>query len=285
MTPQEQQLIADLFDRLARLSGARDPQAERFIADRMAATPGAAYAMAQTIVVQDHALKTAEDRIAGLEKDLADARAAAQAPAAGQETASFAPWTSAPAGAGLPQARTATMPASRPAAGTPMGAPQGFGASPVPPAAQPASWDARPTAATSVPSFGRSSFGGGGGFLAGAGQIALGMAGGVLLADAARSMFSGGAFSGGLGGQPTEVVNNETINETIVEEPAAASPWGNAGQDQTGGDNGQDAVPADWGGDGNQDSGFQDNGYQDAGFDPGNQDDGGDTGGDDGSWA
>ena len=296
MTPQEQQLISDLFDRLAGLSGSRDPQAERFIAERMAATPGASYAMAQTIVVQDHALKAASDRIAGLERDLAAARAAADAPAAESAAGSFAPWTNAPRPAGsLPQARDA-MPAGRPAAGAPvgapMGAPAGFGTPAVPaavPPAQSAAWDARPAAATSVPSFGRSSFGGGsamGGFLASAGQIALGVAGGALLADAARSMFSGGS-----GERPAEVVNNETVNETVVEEPAAASPWGSAaGGDAQGdagqeGDAGQDATPADWGGNAGPDDSQQDSGYQDAGFDPG-QDTGSDfDGGDDSGWA
>ena len=64
MTPQERQLVDDLFDRLAQLETApRDPAAERAIADGLARSPNAIYPLVQTVLVQDEALKRADARI------------------------------------------------------------------------------------------------------------------------------------------------------------------------------------------------------------------------------
>lgn len=64
MTQQERQLIDELFDRLARLEGQpRDPDAERAIAEGLAHAPHAIYPLVQTVLVQDEALKMAEERI------------------------------------------------------------------------------------------------------------------------------------------------------------------------------------------------------------------------------
>jgi hypothetical protein len=64
MTPQERQLVDDLFDRLARLETApRDAAAERAIADGLARAPHAIYPLVQTVLVQDEALKRADARI------------------------------------------------------------------------------------------------------------------------------------------------------------------------------------------------------------------------------
>ena len=64
MTPQERQLVEDLFDRLARLESApRDAEAERVIADGLRNAPSAVYPLVQTVLVQDEALKRADARI------------------------------------------------------------------------------------------------------------------------------------------------------------------------------------------------------------------------------
>src|ERR1700674_2613469 len=69
MTPQEQQLVADLFDRLASLEGQRrDPDAERVIREGLGRAPNAVYALVQTVLVQDEALKRANARIEELER-------------------------------------------------------------------------------------------------------------------------------------------------------------------------------------------------------------------------
>lgn len=68
MTPQERQLVAELFERLASLEGApRDPDADRTIRDGLRQAPNAVYALVQTCLVQDEALKQANARIEELE--------------------------------------------------------------------------------------------------------------------------------------------------------------------------------------------------------------------------
>jgi hypothetical protein len=64
MTPQEGQLIDELFERLAKLENApRDVGAERAISDGLARAPHAIYPLVQTVLVQDEALKRADARI------------------------------------------------------------------------------------------------------------------------------------------------------------------------------------------------------------------------------
>jgi len=68
MTPQERQLIEDLFDRLAKLEGGpRDPEAAAAIAAGLRRAPNAVYALVQTTLVQDEALKRANARIEELQ--------------------------------------------------------------------------------------------------------------------------------------------------------------------------------------------------------------------------
>jgi hypothetical protein len=68
MTPQEEELIKGLFDKLSQLkSQARDPAAERLIAQGLARAPHATYALVQTVLVQDEALKLANARIEELQ--------------------------------------------------------------------------------------------------------------------------------------------------------------------------------------------------------------------------
>src|SRR5262245_58338423 len=71
MTPAERKLVTDLFDRLATLEDApRDPDAERVIRDGLAQAPNAVYALVQTALVQDEALKNANVPIQQLESQL-----------------------------------------------------------------------------------------------------------------------------------------------------------------------------------------------------------------------
>src|SRR5262245_53429080 len=68
MTPQERQLIAELFDRLASLENKpRDPDAERAISEGVARAPHALYPLVQTVLLQDEALRAADARIRELE--------------------------------------------------------------------------------------------------------------------------------------------------------------------------------------------------------------------------
>ena len=64
MTPQEQRLVEDLFDRLGKLENApRDSDAMRAIEDGLRHAPNAIYPLVQTVLVQDEALKRADARI------------------------------------------------------------------------------------------------------------------------------------------------------------------------------------------------------------------------------
>lgn len=68
MTPQERQLVDDLFDRLSRVENSpREPDAEAAIMQGLRRAPNAVYALVQTVLVQDEALKHAEARIQELE--------------------------------------------------------------------------------------------------------------------------------------------------------------------------------------------------------------------------
>ena len=69
---EDQHAIEDLFERLRRVeknSGPRDHDAENLIHQRLSEHPGAAYYMAQTIIVQEAALRDQQAKIEALEAD------------------------------------------------------------------------------------------------------------------------------------------------------------------------------------------------------------------------
>lgn len=162
MDRNDQQAIEDLFGKLAeveRQGQPRDGESENFIRDRIARQPGAPYYMAQTIVVQEEALKAAQARIAELESS------------ASQGSGGFLGGLF---GGASPSARGSVPRVGR----SPMGAP-----------AMPARGAERRS---------------GGGFLAGAAQTAMGVAGGVLLANMLGGMLAGDAEAADAGVDETE---------------------------------------------------------------------------------
>ena len=210
MTPEERQMLAGLFERIRAAGGApRDAEAEAFLNDAVRATPYAPYVLAQTALVQQHALEAAAQRIAQLE---AAQRAAEQQH--GQEQGSFLGNLGRSIFGG-----PASPPPARPAYDqAPPQAPQGQAYAPPPPpgyaSPRPGPWGA-PQAAPTPPQGG-----GGGGFLQNAASTAAGVAGGVVLGNMLGGLFgghSGGGLFGGsanaslLGGgqQPG---GNETVN-------------------------------------------------------------------------
>jgi hypothetical protein len=71
MTPQERQLVDDLFDRLSKTESApRDPDATAAISQGLRNAPNAIYPLVQTVLLQDEALRRADDRIQQLENQL-----------------------------------------------------------------------------------------------------------------------------------------------------------------------------------------------------------------------
>lgn len=166
MTPQEQELIKGLFDRLSQLeSQPRDPEAERLIAQGLARGPHAIYALVQAVLVQDEALKLANARIEELQVQTSAAAEPEQRPASFLDSMREALGGRAPHGS-VPSVRTA-------------GANQSQGQQPQPgyPRQMPLS---------GYP--GAPGFGSGGSFLGTAASAAAGVIGGSLLLDGIRSL-------------------------------------------------------------------------------------------------
>jgi len=269
MTPQERQLIDDLFDRLAKLESAkRDPEAMSAIMQGLRNAPNAVYALVQTALVQDEALKRADMRIQELE-----AGAGQQAQSGGfldsmrdaifgqNQPHGSVPNVRAPeiAGGGRPawntgqvlQQNQAPGPFNQPGYAQPYGGAQ----------QQP------------------SAFGGGGGsFLGTAAAAAAGVVGGSLLAGSIRSMMGGGNH---------QAFGDAAGHSGGIEDRRPAS-------DQSGGELARDAGINDIGSSGrradNNDSGSRQGFFDQASHDDDDGDhdsDGfdGDDGGDDSDYA
>jgi uncharacterized protein len=186
MTPQETQLVSDLFDRLAKLENTpRDAAADRLIADGLQRAPHAVYALVQTALVQDEALRRANARIEELQEQTGDAAEAEQRPASFLDTMREALTGRAPARGSVPSVRPQGQSMSQnfqsqdtqPQSGSPPTPPPGYPGS-VPPGA-------------------------GGSFLGNAASTAAGVLGGALLLDGIRSMFGhhpGGGAPSSFGG-------------------------------------------------------------------------------------
>ncbi|EAQ36534.1 hypothetical protein NB311A_14742 [Nitrobacter sp. Nb-311A] len=194
MTPEERQLVDDLFTRLAGVENTpHDPAAAAAIAEGLRRAPNALYTLVQTVLVQDEALRRAHDRIQQLEAGGADGQAASAGGFLGQMRDTIF-GTPAPRGS-VPNVPPA--PSGRPVWNTGEALQQtgqagrsdrGPGSSPygtLPPQA------------------------GGGSFLGTAAAAAVGAVGGGLLLSSIRSMMGGGEAhassfgdSGSLGSSP-----------------------------------------------------------------------------------
>jgi uncharacterized protein len=172
MTPQEQELLSELFDRLAKSeTNPRDLDAERMIADGLRRAPHAVYALVQTALVQDEALKRANARIEELQ-----AQGGSQEQ---QRGGSFLDsMRDAVLGRTEPRGSAPPAPSYRPQPQYPPQAPS------YPPGQSPA------------PVMGPG-FGAGGSFLGTAASTAAGVIGGGLLLNSIRSMFGEHAGLGG----------------------------------------------------------------------------------------
>ena len=164
MDQNERQIIDELFGKLRQAetqSGPRDAQAEGFIREQVARQPAAPYLMAQAIVIQEQALAQSQARIQELEQQL---RSRPASGGGGLFGSLF--------GGGSQQRQPAPPPSNSPWGN------QG----------QPQVGDPR-VAAYANPQYQQRQ---GGGFMAGAMQTAVGVAGGVLIGNALGSMFSSG---------------------------------------------------------------------------------------------
>jgi uncharacterized protein len=163
MDHQDRQAIEQLFGKISqveRQSTAPDAQAADFIRAQIARQPNAPYYMAQTIVVQEQALSAAQGRIQQLEQELASRPAGG----GGFLSGLFG------GGQARPQPHQSYQP--QPMHGMRPHMAPGMGGM--------------------APGMGGMAPRGGGGFLAGAAQTAMGVAGGVLIGNMIADAFSGG---------------------------------------------------------------------------------------------
>jgi hypothetical protein len=238
MTPQESQLVNDLFERLARLEASpRDPAAERMIAEGAQRAPNALYALVQTALVQDEALRRANTQIEDLQAQLEGAPEPTQQPASFLDSLREA-FTGRPQRSPVPGVRASAAPAS------------GY----QPQAAQPQGAQPQPGYPPQMPPPGYApGFGTGGSFLGTAASTAAGVLGGALLMDGIRSMFghrSGGYEPGSFGNLADSRSSHQRGGE---DSGAGASDTGvRGGMDQPGADDSQIA--------GGEDAGFMDAG-------------------------
>jgi len=166
MTPQEQALVDELFDRLAKLeNNPRDLEAERAIADGLRRAPHATYALVQTTLVQDEALKRANARIEELQAQLDGADREPQQ------------------GGFLDSMREAVLGRREPRGSVPSVRSPATQVSPM----APLPYGFEPGYAPQMPT--GPAFGSGGSFLGTAASTAAGVIGGALLMDGIRSMF------------------------------------------------------------------------------------------------
>jgi uncharacterized protein len=224
MTPQEKDLITTLLARLKNAGGQpKDPEADALIRQAMAEQPDAPYYLVQTVLIQDLSLHNAQNRIADLEQQLADAQQAAKptvtsflgglfgsrppAPASGG-TAPAGPWSRAPQVAAAPPAQ----PYAQPGYAQPGYAQPGYG-------------QQAPGGGGFMGGMG----GGGSGFLRSAAATAAGVAGGALLFQGIESLF-GQHYAGGLTGAGM----TPGLGETVVNNYYGSD----AGSDFSGGDAG-----------------------------------------------
>lgn len=209
LNPEDRRAIEGLFDRLAdveRRNPERDAEAQELIDRETVRQPGAPYYMAQTILVQQHALEVAERRIAELERE------AEERSRGGMFGGLFDD------GRGRQNRSEDRQPVQR-------------NRSP---------WDRQDDASDTR--YQRGQVGQGGGFLAGAAQTALGVAGGVLLGSAIGSLFGAGgaqAAESSANDQPAADAGNDNVND----------------QDQGAGQDSGDQSGGDWGDFGGGDGG------------------------------
>jgi uncharacterized protein len=220
MTPQERQLIVELFDRLATLERQpRDREAERAIAEGLARAPNAVYPLVQTVLIQDEALRTANSHIEELRAQLGGDAGATPSSGGFLDTMRDS----------LFGRRDEPRPGPGPQGSVPQIRQGGSPWNTAPGYQSPGYQPAAPVG--SGPAMG----GGGGSFLGTAAAAAAGMIGGGLLLDGVRSMLGGGNHNSAAAGAFDQLSSGKTGED--------ASPWGgNRGSDDLARDAGLDDM-------------------------------------------
>ncbi len=287
MTPQEQEMIQGLIDRVQQTQlPEKDADAEQLLQGSLGRNPDSLYILAQTVLVQKYALDQAQKQLTDLKSQLDQAHQQQQQP---HKATSFL-------GSLLGRDDPAPPPPPPPSGSTPQYAPvPGYQAQP--------SYQPQPGYAAAPQQYGNQ-FGApapqGGGFLRSAMQTATGVAAGALAFQGIESLMhgfggGGGGFGGGQGfggfggGAPREeVVNNYYgdsdrgsggLSPDIEDRRGDNADSGDRFAD-TGSDYGTDGDTGD--NDSSMDVGSSDDSSS---FDSGSDDSSFDSGGDDSSFS
>ncbi len=192
MTPQEQEMIGDLIDRVQKTQLAeKDMDAEQMLQQGLGRNPDALYILAQTVLVQKYALEQAQAQLTEAKAQLEQMQQ-------------------------HPEPKHATS-----FLGTLLGR-NDAPATPPPPPPQQQGWTQVPPQVQYAPVGGYPQYGaplgaGGGGFLQGAMQTAAGVAAGALAFEGIESLMHGFGHAAGYGqgfgsfggdGQHPEIINN-----------------------------------------------------------------------------
>lgn len=217
MTPQEEQLLNSLIDRVNQTTlQEKDPDAEALLNQKLASNPDALYMLAQTVLVQNIALEQAKAQLRELQQKVEQLEQARPQPA---HTTSFLGRLLGERDRPAPPPQQQAAPLAQPAPG-----PQQQAPSPtyqqVPPQYAP---PAQPYPQYGQPQYAQTQYvpaGGQPSFLQGAMQTAAGVAAGALAFEGVESILHGFGHGGygyggpgyGIGGgveeRPVEVINN-----------------------------------------------------------------------------
>jgi uncharacterized protein len=231
MTPEERQLLSALAQRIKNVPPQqKDPEAEQFIRQLVMERPDTPYVLAQTVIMQDFALRNAQSQIEELQRQLSE-----MAPPAQERPGSFlgglfgrspSPQPSTSSSGSVPRVNPWGN-ADTPPPGYGAAPGQGYGPPPQGPVMQPAQT---------------------GSFLRGAASTAVGVAGGALLFQGINSLFSGhhGFSTSALAG----VNPQDSLSEKTIEGPGGAG--GGLQQADFGGDAADFGGDEDFGGDDDQ---------------------------------
>jgi hypothetical protein len=232
MTPDERQLITGLFDRMRGLGLVeKDRDAEALINRSVQQMPDAPYLLVQSVLVQEHALQQADQRIRDLEEQVqrleGQAAEARPTPSGGSFLGGVF---------GGPKAEIQAQPPGRGS---------------VPVTGRPSSFSGPPLGAAAASPMGQGVAAqpwGGGGFLRSAMATAAGVAGGMLLADSIRGLMgSAPAKAAPQEGSSQAAASQENTNQQETHDPGFdANDPGSHDPNIQDADYGADA--GDWGG-------------------------------------
>jgi hypothetical protein len=246
MTPEERQLLSALADRVKSVPAQqKDPEAEQFLRQLVQERPDTPYILAQTVIMQDFALRNAEGQIEDLRQQLEDMQQhlgdGRQSPQQ-QRPGSFLGGLFGSGPTPQPASQSGSVPRVNP-----WGQPSQPQSQPQPPrgyAPEPYPYGGGAAGPTMQPSQT-------GSFLRSAATTAAGVAGGALLFQGINSLFSGHQGGGLMGGDFAGMTPRDSLSaSTVSTGQHAADSTPNQSVDQ--------------------------NGLQEADYDPGNDDDFGD---------